>query len=59
MIHPSLLFVRCEFAVIALGSCFDEFAIIASGNDALSIGGAGENGAGMNDDTFLAALTCE
>ena len=59
MIHPSLLFVRCEFAVIAISTCFDQLAVVASGNDAFSIGGAGENGAGMNDDALFAILTCE
>ena len=45
--------------MIAISTCFDQLAVVASGNEAFSIGDTGENGAGMNDDTFFATFACE
>src|SRR6478736_1506189 len=59
MIHPSLLFVRCELAVITISTCCDQLAVVTSGNDTFSIGGTVENCACMNGDAPLAIFTRE
>ena len=59
MIHPSLLLVGCELAMLTGGVCFDQIAVVSSGNYAFSIGDTVENCAGMNDDAPLAIFACE